>query len=656
MRAKRIEPFRARIAVGVALTLLAAVVGLAAETNVPLKPAAWRQVGPGPGAIEAAIAVDAPSGTIYIASLGGGVLKSTNGGASFVPVNNGLDDLVVATMAMAPGDPNVVYAGTGVGVYKTIDGGATWSATQAADIPIALVIAPTDANVLYAGYNGSISKTTDGGATWLSIGDSLGAPQVFSLAVDPRDSNVVYAGTTGQGAFQSLDGGATWNAADDRLDGVVSRGRSGRRRRHLRGLQRQRRLQEHRPGCDVRAHRIARGRRRLCAREERRPALRGHRLAGGVGQRGRRSHVDEHRHLREPRPRAQRGCRGGGLCGTNFDGVFQLPADRAAAGDASARRHEWRRLAWKQLKDCYCQNGHAITVDPSDSRHVFLSTNDGGLLVTDDGGRTWKDGGTHGFVARAPRGIAFDPREPRRVYAGSFTGGGLFKSEDHGRHWQRRLFGPDTLYVTGIAVDPVDQTIYAGTLFTGIWKSTDFGDTFTRIDRAPGADPGVFLGLKGRGIVIDSHHHRTLYFAGRNSGVWRSQDAGASWIKVDSTPVLTVTVDPVDSSVVYAGGASGVLKSVDGGDSFVPKNDGLPDAVVTRTGFIQVQPNHHNVVYVGFEGAGVYRSSNGGETWAAVNSGLDDPNVYGLAMDPDSPNTLYASTSSSVFKTTTGGQ
>ena len=209
--------------------------------------------------------------------------------------------------------------------------------------------------------------------------------------------------------------------------------------------------------------------------------------------------------------------------------------------------------------------------------------------------------------------------------------------------------------MTGIAVDPIDQTVYAGTLFTGIWKSTDFGETFTRIDRAPGADPGVFLGLKGRGIVVDPHHHRTVYFAGRNSGVWRSQDAGASSLKVDPTPVLTVSVDPADSNVVYAGGNSGVLKSVDGGDTFVPKNTGIPASTVSRTGFILVNPNRHNVVYVGFEGAGVYRSANG-ETWAPVNTGLDDPNVYGLAMDPDSPDTLYASTSSSVFKTTSGGQ
>ena len=61
----------------------------AAEANVPLKPAAWRSVGPGPGAIEANIASHAPSHTIYLASYGGGLLKSTNGGSRLPPSTAG---------------------------------------------------------------------------------------------------------------------------------------------------------------------------------------------------------------------------------------------------------------------------------------------------------------------------------------------------------------------------------------------------------------------------------------------------------------------------------------------------------------------------------------------------------------------------------------
>ena len=71
----------------------------AAEANVPLKPAAWRAIGPGPAPIEAAIAAHAPSHTVYIGSFGG-VLKSTDGGNTFVPASNGIEGIGATAMAM----------------------------------------------------------------------------------------------------------------------------------------------------------------------------------------------------------------------------------------------------------------------------------------------------------------------------------------------------------------------------------------------------------------------------------------------------------------------------------------------------------------------------------------------------------------------------
>ena len=58
-----------------------------------------------------------------------------------------------------------------------------------------------------------------------------------------------------------------------------------------------------------------------------------------------------------------------------------------------------------------------------------------------------------------------------------------------------------------------------------------------------------FLDLSGRGITVDPHNHTTVYFADRGSSIWRSQDAGASWINVDAMPVFSVTVDPTDSNI-----------------------------------------------------------------------------------------------------------
>ncbi len=619
---------------------------------------AWRSVGPAPPAIEASIALRTATRTVYIASLGGGVLKSTDGGQTFAPANQGLGSLVVASLVMAQNDPNLVYAGTGAGIYKTTDGAATWTATACDLLPLSLIIDPTNPNVLYAGFNGDLQKTTDGGDTWISSADGIDNPLVFSLAIDPNNTSVVYAGTAGTGAFKTVDGGITWNPlnvdttvwslyVDPANSNVIYAGSNGN------GV-----FKSTNAGVSfVRAGSPAVGVVLALAKS-------GKRLYAGTATQGVSVSKDDGATWTNTGISdglglvLSVGSDGSVYAGTNFDGVFENPATAKDSVEDDRPVSNWRRVAWKQLKDCGCQNGHALGIDPANHHHVFFSTNDGGLFVTHDGGSNWEDGGQDGLTSRAPRSIAFDPQGSRLVYAGSFTGGGLYRSRDRGRHWDRRLFGSSKIYVAGVTVDPVDHSIYLSTFRSGdgIWKSADFGETFTRIDRAPGSLPDDFLSLSGRGITIDPQHHQTVFFAG-NSGIWRSTDAGASWINVDEDPSLSVTVDPVESNIVYAGTFAGVLKSVDGGASFVSQSDGLPDGFQTaRTGSVQVDPRQHNVLYIAFEGAGVFKSLNGGDSWAAINTGLYDLNVFGIALDADSPDILYVSTNSSVFKTTSGGE
>jgi hypothetical protein len=87
------------------------------------------------------------------------------------------------------------------------------------------------------------------------------------------------------------------------------------------------------------------------------------------------------------------------------------------------------------------------------------------------------------------------------------------------------------------------------------------------------------------------------------------------------------------------------------------KSNGLPDGVhMPPAGGVRVNPAHPNVLYVGAEGDGVFKSTDGAETWMPVDLGLDGSIVLGLAIDPIRPNILYAATSSSVYKTRTGGE
>jgi photosystem II stability/assembly factor-like uncharacterized protein len=602
--------------------------------------------------VEAAILVDATARVIYIGTLGGGVYKSTDGGLSFDSVNHGLDAHSIAAMAMSLDNPNIVYASTLSDVYKTVDGGASWIHTFATDGVVSLAMDPSDPNTVYAGSapGGGVIKTIDGGATWTDASDGIGAPSVFAIAIDPRLPSVLYVGTVGLGAFKSTNGGATWTALNidssvwsmlvDPIDSnIVYAGTNGNSL-----------YKSTNGGASFAPVGSPEGGIVLAI------AKTGERLYAGTASHGVSVSLDGGKTWRNTGASDSLGnsltvdSAGAVYLGTGSEGAFVR-----SVGDPV-----WRRLGWNQLQRCACQNGHAITVDPGDPDHLFLTTNSGGLLVTEDGGRTWRDGGVHGFISPTPRGMAFDPQQPRRVYAGSFTGGGLFKSEDHGKHWQRVQFGSSLLYTTGVAVDPVDHSIYVATIDgEGVWKSNDYGDTFKRIDRGVGAAAGAYLGLAGRSISIDPNNHRTIYFAdnrGGTTGIWRSPDAGRSWVQVETAATISVTVDPIDSTRVFAGTSDGtVLRSTDGGWSFTDKSVGLPlDGIqASRTGSIQINPLNPNVLYVGLEGNGIYRSTDGAETWSPFNQGLDKPEslfVTGLAMAPDAPDTLYIATSASVYK------
>ena len=150
---------------------------------------AWQNIGPHPAAVEAIVVDPGGSGTIYMATVAGGVLKSADAGNTWSAVNNGLTDLAMIGLAMDAAGPQTVYTGN-AGLFKTDDGGVTWRSLPAISGAVTVVAAdPNRAGVIYAGVcpttsaNGSIRKSVDGGTTWTTIFPSTAA--IFHIAIDP---------------------------------------------------------------------------------------------------------------------------------------------------------------------------------------------------------------------------------------------------------------------------------------------------------------------------------------------------------------------------------------------------------------------------------------------------------------------------------------
>jgi len=145
---------------------------------------------------------------------GNGVYRSTDGGTTWSPSTAGLAATGVTALAADPNNPDVVYAGvnggTG-GVYKSTDAGLTWISVSSGSPIVTLLVDRAASGTVYAGsYGGGIFKTTDGGAHWAAINTGLTNHSVFALAADPATPTTVYAGTEGDGVFKSTNGGGSW--------------------------------------------------------------------------------------------------------------------------------------------------------------------------------------------------------------------------------------------------------------------------------------------------------------------------------------------------------------------------------------------------------------------------------------------------------------
>lgn len=174
-----------------------------------------------------------PTDPQVLYAYGDGILKSTDRGLTWSVLEKdiyfGGEIPPLLSFAIDPTNPAILYAGSvseskyvpRAGVFRSADGGATWSLTgQNLGSGVSLAIDPARPSTLYAGTFHGVFKTTDSGANWLPIG--LDGEKISVVRVDPRDPSVVYVGSAdftspGHGVFKSTDGGASWGPANSGL-------------------------------------------------------------------------------------------------------------------------------------------------------------------------------------------------------------------------------------------------------------------------------------------------------------------------------------------------------------------------------------------------------------------------------------------------------
>lgn len=244
---------------------------------------------------------------------------------------------------------------------------------------------------------------------------------------------------------------------------------------------------------------------------------------------------------------------------------------------------------------------------------------------------------------------------------------GLFKTTDHGSHWQTSANGLspyfDFRFVTADPTNP--QVLYAGG-GAGLFMTRDGGANWTSL--AGG------LNLQPNSMAIDPHSPQTLYVSITSAyqipGVYKSTDGGITWVGAGSgivSPglprVVSLTMDPTNSSVLYAATIVGLFKTTDGAATWKPTGLVITPESGSEVGQIAVDPTNPATVYAATI-YGVTKSIDGGATWNAMNTGFAAAGlpVLGLAMDPASPQTLYAGVSpggngqyAGIYKTTDGG-
>jgi photosystem II stability/assembly factor-like uncharacterized protein len=485
---------------------------------------------------------------------GEGILKSTDGGQSWVHINNGLRNFYIGSLFMSSHDPDTLLAGTGNnayrgggGVYLTTNGGITWRHV-AGDHITSVEFSQSNAKIAYAAGDGTFFRSEDGGITWKSFvhkrgwgwgPDGIRPGFPIDFQVDPRDPYRIFVNNYGGGNFLSIDGGKNWITASEGYTGadlrdvfvlpdnpayVLANGRSGPFLSRDGGVN----WQGINP-LDLRV--IAEG-----ARIVVNPSDPDHILLSSAHWGWTYESVNSGKTWRLV---------------TNYEAELgSLPVP-----DVNEKFQGFQAIAFAPSDPKIVYGGFGIWRCAADAnRDMCRAKSITSVLLSENGGRTWKRLTGTPFNGLTVSEIVIHPENTDSAWVAT-VGGGIFHTEDRGQTWSARNSGLGSMFTMDIALDPSNAGIlYAGTNDRGVFKSEDGGETWKGIRTGMDSNEPVYA------VVVDPAHPQVVFAGSFRSGIFLSEDGGARWKLLNdglTTRAITSLSITHDGETLFAGTRGG---------------------------------------------------------------------------------------------------
>jgi photosystem II stability/assembly factor-like uncharacterized protein/protocatechuate 3,4-dioxygenase beta subunit len=609
----------------------------------------------------------AHSGTIYLVPLWRGIYKSQDGGSNWSNITDSQNLPFDRTnvLVLLAGSSGELYTAGYSGIFKSVDAGLNWTQINTGvSLPVmAMGLHPADPDTLYAGsQSGQVFKSTNGGLSWMNFSSGLPGAEIRRIAFDPYDLSAVYAGTISQGLFRSRNNGP-WEAVNGNLNllrvedivfdpavaaTIYVAGEDGD---HTHGIYKTtdggviwaRSIEMNirwEPGFHIAIHptntNIVYA---VCGNTI-------HKSSDGGNSWAALTVADSNVTCVVLVPATP----GTLFAGTEEDGVLKSIDGGATWTETNTGL---RGLVFPHSKS------HSVHIDASNPDYIYAGSINGGYRSL-NGGETWLNMNHPG---RQIPSIMTHPSSPGQV--GTFTSQ-FWKSSTNGSpgDWTEPTADFCCFQEGDLGMVYADDklVIYAGVTASGgpeggVYRSIDGGASWVPLTSG-------LTGAQIHTLTMHPVNPNVIFFATQqswpvgpstSSRLFRTTDAGASWEELrcglpEFLSINQIVFYPGDPNIMYLGSEidnGGVYRSDDGGTCWYKIFNG-------NVNTIAVHPANPEVVYAGtWSAGGFYVSLNGGQSWMTLNDGLpNDPGIESLAVDPRNPFHVFIGTTAGVFETT----